>query len=163
MQIRWDHGSCIFKKRLAMCVARDPGSLLHHLFHSSFIFPKSLFLPTLLRCLLKLLTEWFGSRLGPWLCTQKMCWGKKRDLQLVVCHAKDRVAWFDYIVCYLTKLNIFYTEMQPAHEKIGVVDSQWVVHQSFPSLGNQVNPIELSLLDLTLTSSLRNLILFRLM
>lgn len=29
--------------------------------------------------------------------------------------------------------------MQPAHDKIGVVDTQWVVHQSVPSLGNQVN------------------------
>ncbi|KAG9144190.1 hypothetical protein Leryth_021396 [Lithospermum erythrorhizon] len=27
--------------------------------------------------------------------------------------------------------------VQPAHEKIGVVDAQWVVHQSVPSLGNQ--------------------------
>ncbi|KAJ7974670.1 Lysine ketoglutarate reductase trans-splicing protein (DUF707) [Quillaja saponaria] len=27
--------------------------------------------------------------------------------------------------------------IEPAHEKIGVVDSQWVVHQSVPSLGNQ--------------------------
>ncbi|GFZ17899.1 trimethylguanosine synthase [Actinidia rufa] len=27
--------------------------------------------------------------------------------------------------------------IQPAHEKIGVVDSQWVVHQVIPSLGNQ--------------------------
>ncbi|GAA0164571.1 hypothetical protein Leryth_021643 [Lithospermum erythrorhizon] len=27
--------------------------------------------------------------------------------------------------------------VEPAHEKIGVVDSQWIVHQSFPSLGNQ--------------------------
>ncbi|CAE5963342.1 unnamed protein product [Arabidopsis arenosa] len=27
--------------------------------------------------------------------------------------------------------------VEPAHEKIGVVDAQWVVHQSFPSLGNQ--------------------------
>ncbi|KAG2593747.1 hypothetical protein PVAP13_5NG012601 [Panicum virgatum] len=26
---------------------------------------------------------------------------------------------------------------QPAHEKIGVVDSQWIVHQVIPSLGNQ--------------------------
>ncbi|KAJ1376012.1 hypothetical protein SESBI_50384, partial [Sesbania bispinosa] len=25
----------------------------------------------------------------------------------------------------------------PAHEKIGVVDSQWIVHQGLPSLGNQ--------------------------
>jgi len=28
--------------------------------------------------------------------------------------------------------------LQPAHEKIGVVDSQWIVHQVVPSLGNQV-------------------------
>ncbi|KAK1319207.1 hypothetical protein QJS10_CPB04g01519 [Acorus calamus] len=27
--------------------------------------------------------------------------------------------------------------VEPAHEKIGVVDSQWIVHQGFPSLGNQ--------------------------
>ncbi|XP_078443347.1 uncharacterized protein LOC144712856 isoform X2 [Wolffia australiana] len=26
---------------------------------------------------------------------------------------------------------------EPAHEKIGVVDAQWIVHQSVPSLGNQ--------------------------
>lgn len=31
--------------------------------------------------------------------------------------------------------------MQPAHEKIGVVDAQWIVHQGVPSLGNQVSPI----------------------
>ncbi|PKI77123.1 hypothetical protein CRG98_002626 [Punica granatum] len=28
--------------------------------------------------------------------------------------------------------------VEPAHEKIGVVDAQWVVHQSLPSLGSQV-------------------------
>ncbi|XP_020245165.1 uncharacterized protein LOC109823291, partial [Asparagus officinalis] len=27
--------------------------------------------------------------------------------------------------------------VMPAHEKIGVVDSQWIVHQAVPSLGNQ--------------------------
>ncbi|CAN1838649.1 hypothetical protein LINPERHAP1_LOCUS35512 [Linum perenne] len=27
--------------------------------------------------------------------------------------------------------------VEPAHEKIGVVDSQWIVHQGVPSLGNQ--------------------------
>ncbi|KAJ8426352.1 hypothetical protein Cgig2_023884 [Carnegiea gigantea] len=27
--------------------------------------------------------------------------------------------------------------VEPAHEKIGVIDSQWIVHQSIPSLGNQ--------------------------
>ncbi|XP_015894535.2 uncharacterized protein LOC107428509 isoform X1 [Ziziphus jujuba] len=27
--------------------------------------------------------------------------------------------------------------VEPAHEKIGVVDRQWIVHQSVPSLGNQ--------------------------
>ncbi|CAL0329929.1 unnamed protein product [Lupinus luteus] len=27
--------------------------------------------------------------------------------------------------------------VEPAHEKIGVVDAQWVVHQGIPSLGNQ--------------------------
>ncbi|XP_047316205.1 uncharacterized protein LOC124919883 isoform X2 [Impatiens glandulifera] len=27
--------------------------------------------------------------------------------------------------------------VEPAHEKIGVIDSQWIIHQSVPSLGNQ--------------------------
>ncbi|AEE28958.1 hypothetical protein AtNW77_Chr1g0014211 [Arabidopsis thaliana] len=27
--------------------------------------------------------------------------------------------------------------VEPAHEKIGVVDSQWIIHQSLPSLGSQ--------------------------
>ncbi|KAH0665149.1 hypothetical protein KY285_026355 [Solanum tuberosum] len=29
--------------------------------------------------------------------------------------------------------------VEPAHEKIGVVDSQWIVHQFVPSLGSQVS------------------------
>jgi hypothetical protein len=28
--------------------------------------------------------------------------------------------------------------VEPAHEKIGVVDSQWIIHQKIPSLGSQV-------------------------
>ncbi|KAJ8423589.1 hypothetical protein Cgig2_009243 [Carnegiea gigantea] len=28
--------------------------------------------------------------------------------------------------------------VEPAHEKIGVIDSQWIVHQTIPSLANQV-------------------------
>lgn len=27
--------------------------------------------------------------------------------------------------------------VQPAHEKIGVVDSQWIIHKVIPSLGSQ--------------------------
>ncbi|PON33187.1 hypothetical protein TorRG33x02_355390 [Trema orientale] len=30
--------------------------------------------------------------------------------------------------------------VEPAHEKIGVVDAQWIVHQGVPSLGNQGKP-----------------------
>uniref|UniRef100_A0A7N0U264 Uncharacterized protein n=1 Tax=Kalanchoe fedtschenkoi TaxID=63787 RepID=A0A7N0U264_KALFE len=32
--------------------------------------------------------------------------------------------------------------VQPAHEKIGVVDAQWIIHQGLPSLGNQGEQIE---------------------
>ena len=28
--------------------------------------------------------------------------------------------------------------MQPAHEKIGVVDAQWIVNRVIPSIGDQV-------------------------
>lgn len=38
-----------------------------------------------------------------------------------------------------------YQMKQPAHKKIGVVDAQWVVHQTIPSLGNQVDGKSLSL------------------
>lgn len=36
--------------------------------------------------------------------------------------------------------------MQPAHEKIGVVDAQWIEHQTVPTLGNQVWGASLRLL-----------------
>lgn len=29
--------------------------------------------------------------------------------------------------------------MQPAHERVGVVDTQWIRHKVIPSLGEQVN------------------------
>lgn len=32
-----------------------------------------------------------------------------------------------------------FSSSQPAHEKIGVVDSQWIIHQVIPSLGSQVS------------------------
>ncbi|PIA51660.1 hypothetical protein AQUCO_01100489v1 [Aquilegia coerulea] len=32
--------------------------------------------------------------------------------------------------------------VEPAHEKIGVVDSQWIVHQSVPSLGTQGQSVD---------------------
>lgn len=32
----------------------------------------------------------------------------------------------------------FFSVIQPAHEKIGVVDAQWIVHMVLPSLGDQV-------------------------
>ncbi|TYI05867.1 hypothetical protein ES332_A10G118500v1 [Gossypium tomentosum] len=31
--------------------------------------------------------------------------------------------------------------VEPSHEKIGVVDAQWIVHQGVPSLGNQGQPV----------------------
>lgn len=42
--------------------------------------------------------------------------------------------------CNQNPFLIFVPWYQPAHEKIGVVDAQWIVHQSVPSLGNQVKP-----------------------
>lgn len=40
-----------------------------------------------------------------------------------------------------------FVKLQPAHEKIGVVDAQWIVHKTLPTLGNQVkeNPSSLNL------------------
>jgi hypothetical protein len=37
----------------------------------------------------------------------------------------------------LLSWDSFFFIKQPAHEKIGVVDAQWIVHQAVPSLGNQ--------------------------
>jgi hypothetical protein len=44
------------------------------------------------------------------------------------------------VICVLLIWKSFYKMFsikQPAHEKIGVVDAQWIVHQAVPSLGNQ--------------------------
>lgn len=43
-------------------------------------------------------------------------------------------------VIVIRSSTVFFAWTQPAHEKIGVVDAQWIVHQGVPSLGNQVNP-----------------------
>jgi hypothetical protein len=43
----------------------------------------------------------------------------------------------------LTKCHYYF--LQFAHEKIGVIDSQWIVHQVVPSLGNQVKRLLLFL------------------
>nr|KYP31046.1 hypothetical protein KK1_049152 [Cajanus cajan] len=42
--------------------------------------------------------------------------------------------------CDIFNLNPIFMFYQPAHEKIGVIDSQWIVHQVIPSLGCQVSP-----------------------
>ena len=41
-----------------------------------------------------------------------------------------------HILLYWNSFILFLIK-QPAHEKIGVVDAQWIVHQAVPSLGNQ--------------------------
>ncbi|KAG6432814.1 hypothetical protein SASPL_104401 [Salvia splendens] len=41
-----------------------------------------------------------------------------------------------------SKPSHFRFALQPAHEKIGVVDSQWIVHQVIPSLGNQGQTVD---------------------
>ena len=41
-----------------------------------------------------------------------------------------------HILLYWNSFILFLFK-QPAHEKIGVVDAQWIVHQAVPSLGNQ--------------------------
>ncbi|PRQ54054.1 hypothetical protein RchiOBHm_Chr2g0173321 [Rosa chinensis] len=47
-------------------------------------------------------------------------------------------------LCNMNDIQFVYQQIYPtllaAHEKIGVVDAQWIVHQGVPSLGNHVNP-----------------------
>lgn len=45
---------------------------------------------------------------------------------------------FPYFPFEMTFFLIVFFDEQPAHEKIGVVDAQWIVHQTVPSLGSQV-------------------------
>lgn len=47
---------------------------------------------------------------------------------------------------FFMKIRYLLSRKQPAHEKIGVVDSQWIVHQTVPSLGNQVKQKSLATL-----------------
>lgn len=43
-----------------------------------------------------------------------------------------------FVLVWISSEFIIQICLQPAHEKIGVVDSQWIVHQTVPSLGSQV-------------------------
>lgn len=45
---------------------------------------------------------------------------------------------YEYIFIKFNQFLMLTGFAQPAHEKIGVVDSQWIVHQVVPSLGGQV-------------------------
>lgn len=57
-----------------------------------------------------------------------------------VCHSSELIPLL--LPATLSMLTeCYYSFLQPAHEKIGVVDSQWIVHQVVPSLGNQVTVI----------------------
>lgn len=43
---------------------------------------------------------------------------------------------------YLNWISVIGFSLQPAHERIGVVDSQWIIHQVIPSLGRQVSYLQ---------------------
>ena len=52
------------------------------------------------------------------------------------------IRWFQLLLILMRTWSFFrlrFLSLQPAHEKIGVVDSQWIVHQVIPSLGSQVS------------------------
>ena len=79
-------------------------------------------------------------------------WGL--DFALRRCVEVRLCSYLNYLIKYIVQCNqtlksfmIYYVGLdwfvhllvQPAHEKIGVVDSEWIVHQVIPSLGNQVS------------------------
>ena len=51
-------------------------------------------------------------------------------------------------------MNVLMLLWQSPHNKIGVVDAQWIIHQGIPSLGNQVS------IDLTLRAEFFTLLTF---
>lgn len=55
-----------------------------------------------------------------------------------LCKPSLHVYWDIHVSIIVFSLNWLLFK-QPAHEKIGVVDAQWIVHQVVPSLGNQVS------------------------
>ncbi|OIT38464.1 hypothetical protein A4A49_51147, partial [Nicotiana attenuata] len=62
---------------------------------------------------------------------RRMTWSTVEDLTL---HFVDALS-----TKVFKALRIYtYSVLKPAHEKIGVVDAQWIVHQGVPSLGNQI-------------------------
>lgn len=131
VQVCWNNGSRVFTWCMALCLAYDSG-IQYSLF--SFQTNASPFVSSYHEKLLLAFAEWPGPWLGPGFCSQTLCRGSNQ---------------FFFFSFYLSSLlfvivirssTVFFAWTQPAHEKIGVVDSQWIVHQGVPSLGNQVNP-----------------------
>uniref|UniRef100_M4D7P1 Uncharacterized protein n=1 Tax=Brassica campestris TaxID=3711 RepID=M4D7P1_BRACM len=90
--------------------------------------------------------EWSKNVIHISVLKQTKWWYAKRFLH------PDIVARYDYIFIWdedlgvdhfnaeelTNRLSYLYLKMkEPAYEKIGIVDSQWIVHQFIPSLGSQ--------------------------
>lgn len=140
MQVCWDHGSGVFPRCMALCLAYDSGKNCH----SNLIQSRSLV--EWLSCII--LTSVPEITL---LCESQndLVHGWGLDFALRKCvEVRDTSSSFEFFVhlhallwlqLYILDLKYNVTFLkQPAHEKIGVVDSQWIVHQTVPSLGNQV-------------------------
>lgn len=143
-----NYGSSVFTWSLEMCLAYDSGNLIClHTNCSPCSFPLGLnfispaFYPVGCFYCWSVSTNQFA-------CLQNdLVHGWGLDFALRRCvdvsdstalpHPRQRVKTCGNTLCcnfVITSLAI----LQPAHEKIGVVDSQWIVHQVIPSLGSQV-------------------------
>ena len=121
-----------FVEIMAPVFSKDAWRCVWHMIqvHLSYFHFWILQRPSFLRnCSMLILdAEWLGSRLGPGFCSQEMCGG-------MLCLWQSSTFQQPAILNAVTEWGHL---LQPAHEKIGVVDSQWIVHQVVPSLGNQV-------------------------
>jgi len=136
-QFCWNYGSSLFQECLALCVAYDTGIQC-----SSGAFVLIIFSVT--TCFTDLHT--LGSVLQNDLVHG---WGLdfalRRCVEVINYDSFLDKGWFclygmgDFLsIFWPRELLLYLSYMQPAHEKIGIIDSQWIVHQAVPSLGNQV-------------------------
>lgn len=139
-----NYGTCLFKECMALCVAYDSGIALSEFSNKPSVL-QLLYMAELCWCILSFpisVAEWFGTWMGTGFCIEKMCGGQTMFLSYLNCLikyiAQHNQTLKSFMIYYIGLDWFVYLFMQPAHEKIGVVDSEWIVHQVIPSIGNQV-------------------------
>lgn len=130
LQVCWDHGTSIFKRCVAMCLAYDSGTYESDGEWYSFFQCKA--------CV----RHWTDSSTGTLQNDLVHGWGLDFALHkcLEVWKSSNQLLQCVFAPVRNTRILKKFSSLilQVPHERIGVVDAQWIIHKGVPSLGNQV-------------------------